>query len=87
MNTSSEAVTRLQEALKTTQSAQGVIENLVAPHDYQDVANLVVQAAEKLLEAATLLMQAEDQDALNTIEQAEDLLEAMYDIIESDLNL
>lgn len=87
LNTSTEAVTRLQGALSATQTAKDVIENLIAPHDYQDVAQLVMQAAEKLLQAATLLMQSDDQQALELVEQAEDLLDAMYEVIESDLNL
>lgn len=87
MNTSAEAVTRLQTAQANTQAALSVVENLIAPHDYQDVAALVLQAAEKLLEAATLLMQAEDETALANVELAEDLLDSMYEIIESDLEL
>jgi hypothetical protein len=87
MNTTAEAVKLLQQALTTTQAAAGTIESLIAPHDYQDVAALISQAAAALLESASLLMQSQDEAALEALENADDLLDAVYDIIDSDLDL
>lgn len=86
MNTSAEAITQLEQALGTTRSAENTIENLIVVHDYQDVAQLVTQAAVALLESATLLMQSQDEVALDRLENADDLLDAVYSIIEADLN-
>ena len=86
MNTSVEATRKLQDALKLTRDARDIIDNLIAPHDYQDVATLITQAAAALLEAATLFMEKHDEDALAKIEEADDLVEAMYDIIDGDLD-
>ena len=86
MNTSAEAVTLLQQALETTRSAAETIDNLIAVHDYQDVAGLVTLAAAALLESAALLMQSQDEAALGALESADDLLDAVYDIIEGDLD-
>ena len=87
MNTSAEAVKLLEQALTTTRSAAGTIEDLIAPHDYQDVAMLISQAAAALLQSASLLMQSQDEAALEALENADDLLDAVYDIIDSDLDL
>ncbi|MBC8171266.1 MAG: hypothetical protein H7X77_06325 [Anaerolineae bacterium] len=84
MNTSTEAVRLLREALVSSQQAFEVINNLIAKHDYQDVALLVAQAAAALLESATLLMQSKDEAALDKIEAAEELLDAVYTIIDSE---
>ena len=86
MNTSVEATKKLQDAFKTAREAQAIIDNLIAPHDYQDVASLITQAAAAMLEAATLFMEKHDEDALAKIEEADDLVEAMYDIIDGDLD-
>jgi hypothetical protein len=86
MNTSSEAVKKLEDAQDSTRQAGEIIENLIAVHDYQDVAMVVTQAAEKLLEAAHLLMQSDDEAALNAIELAEDLLDEVYSVIDADLD-
>jgi vacuolar-type H+-ATPase subunit E/Vma4 len=86
MNTSVEATKKLQDAAKMVKEAQKVIDNLLAPHDYQDVASLVSQAAAAMLESATLFMEKHDEDALAKIEEADNLVEAMYDIIEGDLD-
>jgi phosphate uptake regulator len=86
MNTSVEATKKLQDALKLAREAQSIIDNLIAPHDYQDVATLIAQAAASMLEAATLFMEKHDEDALAKIEEADDLVEAMYDIIDGDLD-
>lgn len=69
MNTSTEAVSRLQEALGATRAAGQVIDDLIVAHDYQDIASLVVRAAEALLEAASQLMQSQDEAALEAIER------------------
>ena len=78
MNTSSAAAQLLQEALAKTQAATGVINDLIVEHEYQDVAALVTRAAASLLQSAALLMQSKDEDALNALEQADDLLDAVY---------
>ena len=84
MNTSSEAVLQLQDALAKTRSASLVIRDLIAEHEYQDVAGLVAQAAAALLESATLLMQNKDEAALNALEQADDLMDSVYAIIDGE---
>ncbi|MCA0455920.1 MAG: hypothetical protein LCI00_18230 [Chloroflexi bacterium] len=84
MNTSNEAITKLEQALGTTKEAANVIDNLIAAHDYQDVASLVTQAAAKLLEAASALMQSNDEAGLVALEGADDLLDAVYDIIDGE---
>lgn len=86
MNTSTEAVNRLESARQAAQSAQDVIENLIAEHDYQDIALLLTRAADTLLESARLLMQSKDEDALSTLENAEDLLDAVWEIIEGEVD-
>jgi hypothetical protein len=84
MNTSTDGINRLQQALKETNSAVEIINNLIVEHDYQDVASLVAQAAASLLESASLLLQSQDEAALDAIERADDFLEAVYDIIEAE---
>lgn len=86
MKTSQEAINQLQQALATTRSAVNTIDNLIAEHDYQDVASLVSQAAASLLESAVLLMQSRDEAAIDALENAEDLLEAVYSIIDAELD-
>jgi hypothetical protein len=85
MNTSSEAIKTLQEAHTKVAAASAIIENLIAAHDYQDVALLVAHAGAKLVEAATLLMQSNDAAAFTALEDADDLLDAVYNIIDADL--
>lgn len=84
MNTSTEAIKLLQQSVGTTRNAAQVIQNLIAEHDYQDVAALVAQAAAELLEAATLLMQSQDEAALAALDNADDLLDAVFDIIDAE---
>ena len=84
MNTSSEALQRLQDALAKTRAAKQVVNDLIVEHDYQDVAALVTEAAESLLEAAVSLMQSQDEAALNALEQADDLLDSVYAIIDGE---
>jgi hypothetical protein len=86
MNTSDTAIKQLQQAMTTTEQAVNTINNLIAAHDYQDVASLVAQAAGALLEAATLLMQSQDEAALDALENADDLIESVYNIIEGELD-
>ncbi|MBE2268376.1 MAG: hypothetical protein IAE80_09100 [Anaerolinea sp.] len=84
MHTSSEAVNLLQQALSLTGQARTTIDNLIVEHDYQDVATLVTQAAAALLEAAAHLMQSQDEAAIIALESADDLLDAVYDIIDAE---
>lgn len=86
MNTTTRASELLQQSLNTTRDAQAVITNLIAAHDYQDVAILVTQAAAALLESASLLMQSQGEAAFDAMEKAEDLLDAVYDIINGELD-
>lgn len=86
MNTSTEAIRLLQEAVKTARGAEQVINDLIAPHDYQDVALLVAQAAVALLESAALLMQSKDEDALDALENADDLLDSVWAIIDGEVD-
>ena len=82
--TSGEAAKRLEQARTTTTEAVSIIDNLIAEHEYQDVASLVTQAASKLLEAAAALMQSNDAAGLEALESADDLLDAVYDIIDGE---
>jgi tetratricopeptide (TPR) repeat protein len=86
MNTSSEAIRQLQDALANAQQAGAVIDDLIAPHDYQDVASVVVKAAAALLETTTLLMQSKSEEALEALERADDLLDTVYAIIDSEVD-
>ncbi len=86
INTSGEASKRLEQALATTKEAIQVIDNLIADHEYQDVASLVAQAAGKLLEAAAALMQSNDEVGISALESADDLLDAVYDIIDGEMD-
>lgn len=85
MNTSSEAIRTLQDAHGKVAAAAAIIQDLVAAHDYQDVALLVAHAGAKLVEAATFLMQSDDAAAFTALEDADDLLDAVYDIIDADM--
>ena len=84
MNTSTEAVRLLEQAFATVRDANNVIDNLIADHDYQDVASLITQAAQALIASAGLLMQSDDEAALEALESAEALIDAVYDIIDAD---
>lgn len=86
MNTAPQAIDHLQQALSAARAAQGVIDDLIVAHDYQDVASLVTEAAAALLDAAARLMQMDDEAAFDLIERAEDILDQVYEIIESDLD-
>lgn len=84
MNTSNDAVKLLTEALEKARAATQVINNLIVEHEYQDVATLVTQACEKLLESAALLMQSNDESALTVLDEADDLLDSVYAIIDGE---
>ena len=84
MNTSTEALRQLQQALTSAREAAQVINDLIVEHEYQDVAALVTQAAASLLESAALLMQLQDEPALAALEQADDLLDEVYGIIDGE---
>ncbi len=84
INTSGEATKRLEQSLVTTREAVSIIDNLIADHEYKDVASLVAQAAGKLLEAAAALMQSNDEAGISALESADDLLDAVYDIIDGE---
>jgi hypothetical protein len=84
MNTSAEATKHLGQALSSTREAAKIIENLIVAHDYQDVALLVTQAAAELLETAAALMQSQDESAVAHLEDADNLLDAVWDIIDAE---
>lgn len=84
MNTSAEASRLIDQALATTRESTRVIQNLMVAHDYQDVAALVTQAAAALLQSASQLMQMQDEAALASLADADDLLDAVYDIIDAE---
>ncbi|HEX2621391.1 MAG TPA: hypothetical protein VHL11_14630 [Phototrophicaceae bacterium] len=84
MHTSTEAVQLLQDAVTKAKNANQVINDLIVEHDYQDVAALITQAAASLLESASLLMQSKDEAALSALESADDLLDEVYTIIDSE---
>lgn len=86
MNTTTEAIRLLEQALDNTGKAEAVIGDLIAAHDYQDVAQVVAQAAKALLECTTLLMQNNDVAALDMLENAEDLIDMVYVAIDADLD-
>jgi hypothetical protein len=84
MNTSSEAIKTLEQARTNAEAAAQIINNLIAEHDYQDVALLVANAASALLTAATHLMQSDDVEAFVALERADDYLDSVYDIIDGE---
>lgn len=86
MQTSSAAIALLEQAQKTSKDAAQVIENLIAQHDYQDVALIITHAAAELLETAKLLMYSQDVAAFESLERAEDLLDSFYDIVDSEID-
>lgn len=84
MSTSGEVLKSLEQALTATRTALKQIDDLIVLHDYQDVASLVAKAAASLLESASYLMQSKDEDAFAALEAADDTLDAVYDIIDSE---
>jgi hypothetical protein len=45
---------------------------------------LIAQASEKLLESAALLMQSDDEAAMSALNDADDLLDSVYNIIDGE---
>ncbi len=84
VNTSSEAIKRLEQVSAQTREITQIINNLMVEHEYQDVASLVTQAANQLLNAATALLRSQDEAALEALESADDLLDSVYDIIDAE---
>jgi hypothetical protein len=82
MSTSAEVNISLDQALTATRTALKQLDDLIVAHDYQDVASLVTNAAASLLQSATHLMLSKDEDAFAALEQADDYLDAVYDIID-----
>jgi len=85
MKTSTDAINDLQAARTATKAAEATINDLLAAHNYQDVALLMAKAAQSLLDAATAFMESEDEAALDALEAAEDIIDEFYDIIDGDL--
>jgi DNA integrity scanning protein DisA with diadenylate cyclase activity len=86
MNTSSKVTDLLNQSLTSAREAERTVSDLIAVHDYQDVATLVTQAAIALLESAALLMQSEAEAAFDQMEKAEDLLDSVYTIIDGEID-
>ena len=86
MNTSTEVIRLLQQASVQAQQANKVLDDLIVPHEYQDVSKLLIEAAQALLESATSLMRVDDETALDSLETAEDLLDKVYAIIDGEID-
>ena len=84
MNTSSEAIKLLNQALVDTNRAADMVDDLIAPHDFQDVASLMAKASAALLISSMRLLESNSQGAIEALETAEDLLDAFYDILDAD---
>ena len=84
MSTSSDVIKSLDQALSSVNTAVRQLDDLIVPNDYQDVASLVAKAAASLLQSATYLMKSKDEDAFGALETADDYLDAVYDIIDSE---
>ena len=84
--TSNEAVNQLETASQQAHKAALTIDNLLAAHDYQDVAGIAARAGQALLEAAAAFMKSDDEAAFQSIDSAEDLLSALYDIVGGELD-
>lgn len=85
MNTSSAVIQKLQDAHKSAVEAMAIADDLVVEHEYQDVTVLAVRAAAVLLEAATHLMQSDDRAAVGALDDADELMDAIFRIIESEI--
>lgn len=84
MNTSAEALRLLGQALADTHQASAIIDDLIAPHEYQDAAMLVARASALMLESTMRLLESNPDDALAALESADDLLDALYDVIDGE---
>lgn len=83
--TTSEVTKQLEQALTATQAALSALNGLIVPHDYQDVTGLTLKSAAQMLVAARAFMSNDDVEALEAIEGADELLNGIYDIIDSEL--
>lgn len=86
MNTSAEAIRQLEAALVNARQASNTINDLIIEHDYQDVASLIAQAAMALLESASSLMKNDDEAAVDQLDRADDMLDAVWNIIDSEVD-
>lgn len=86
MSTSHDVIHSLEQARQSAQTALRQLDDLIVEHDYQDIALLVTQAAQALLESAASLMQSRDEEAFDALERAEDLLENAYAVIDGELD-
>lgn len=86
MNTSTEAIRQLETALVSARQAVKTIDDLIVQHDYQDVASLIAQAAAALLESASALMKNDDEAGLDQLSRADDVLDAIWNIIDSEVD-
>jgi hypothetical protein len=84
--TSGEAVNQLEAASQQAHKAALTIDNLLAAHDYQDVAGIAARAGQALLDAAAAFMKSDDEAAFRSIDAAEDFLDALYDIVDGELD-
>ncbi|MCC6566147.1 MAG: hypothetical protein IT298_10325 [Chloroflexi bacterium] len=84
--TTNEAVKYLDAARASAEAAIRAVENLLVPHDYQDVAALTIRAAEALLAAAAQFLTEGDEAAFDSISRSEDLLDAVYETITGDMD-
>lgn len=85
METSSMAVGQLAQALSAAREASRIIDNLIAEHEYQDVASLTVKAAAELLQATTHMMQSQSDMALSAMDAADELMDAVFTIIDGEV--
>ena len=86
MTTSHDVSQTLLQAIERAREATRQIDNLIAEHDYQDVIALTTQAATDLLEAAEALIRSDQEPFFEHLENAEDLLNAVYDIIDGEVD-
>jgi hypothetical protein len=84
--TSGEAVNQLETAAQQAHKAALTIDNLLAAHDYQDVAGIAARAGQALLDAAAAFMKSDDEAAFRAIDTAEDFMDALYDIVGGELD-
>lgn len=84
MNTTPEAINKLEQAQQLARQAAAILDDLIVPNDFQDVAGLTALAAAELLKATTLLLQSKPDEAIKAIEECDELVDEVYDIIEED---
>lgn len=86
MTTSTLALQHLDTARTSATAARDAINGLIVEHDYQDVAALITESAIALLNAAALLMRNDDENGFAALESADDLLDRVYGIIDSEID-